>query len=312
MIEMNKRAQEMKQIIFATGNKDKMRECLKKHGVASPNYAKITSFEGFNSVCHEFQFPVILKPCDNSGSRGVCICKNVEEMKSCFEYAVQYANNGLLLVEDYMVGPEVSVEMFVDGGMIHVLQITDKLTTGAPYFVEMGHSEPSMLSNEIQNEIKATAKDAVLAVGINQGPVHAELIVTKDGPKIVELGARMGGDYITTDLVPLSTGIDMMAATMSMALKMKPDLDRTKNQGACIRFLQSQQGIIESISGFNKIVDLPGYEKHYCTAKCGDVIEEVKNSSNRIGFIIFTGETANEAIERCDAAMKMIEIKYQS
>ena len=89
---------------------------------------------------------------------------------------------------------------------MHVIQITDKLTTGAPYFVEMGHNQPSLLPKNIQQQIEKVAKMAVKALGIQNGPSHTEIKVTSEGPKIVEIGARLGGDNITTHLVPLSTG----------------------------------------------------------------------------------------------------------
>lgn len=292
-------------------NKDKMRECLKKHGVPSPAFIKVSSWDSFLQKKDEVRVPCIFKPSDNSGSRGVCICTDENDYESCFQYASQYANNGLVLVEDYMVGPEVSVELFVDSGMIHVLQITDKLTTGAPHFVEMGHSQPSLLSNKLKKKIADVAKEAVLAIGIDEGPVHAELIATADGPKIVEVGARMGGDYITSDLVHLSTGIDMMKATISKALKMKPELKRQWDKGACIRFVESKMGTIEMIEGFDQIVHLEGYQKHYCSAHIGDMIADVENSSNRIGFVIFTGDTAEEAISRCENAINLIKIRYR-
>lgn len=293
---------------LTASNKDQMRECLKKCHVPSPYFVKISSWDEFEKIQDDVKTPSIFKPCDNSGSRGVCICNDAKDYRACFDYAYQYANNGYILVEDYMVGPEVSVEMFVNDGMVHVLQITDKLTTGAPHFVEMGHSEPSMLSETCQQQIQSVAKDAVLAIGIDRGPVHAELIVTEGGPKIVEVGARMGGDYITSDLVPLSTGIDMMKATMCSALKMKPDLSRKWNRGACIRFLESNQGIIESIEGLEEITSMIGYEKHYCTVQVGDRISAIENSSNRIGFIIFTADTPQEAVKRCENALKKIHI----
>ena len=105
-----------------------------------------------------------------------------------------------------MQGPEVSVEVLMKDGKGHVLAVTDKMTTGAPYFVEIGHSEQSQLNKKTVDDIKKLAVNALLAVGVTNGPGHVEIIVTNEGPKLVELGARLGGDFITTDLVPLSTG----------------------------------------------------------------------------------------------------------
>lgn len=131
---------------------------------------------------------VIVKPADNSGSRGVDLLKNndAESLKNAFEYSKSFSRTGESVVEEYIEGSEVSVETMSIDGECHVIQITDKITTGVPYFVEMGHSQPSMLSEKIKGEIAEVAKAANKALGISNGPSHTEIKVTKDGPKIVE------------------------------------------------------------------------------------------------------------------------------
>ena len=141
--------------------------------------------------------------------------------------------------------------MVIDGEP-HVLQITDKLTTGAPHFVEMGHSQPTRQCAENQKQIRDLAIRACKAVGINIGPAHVEMILTKDGPKMVELGARMGGDCITTHLVPLSTGIDMVGATIDAACGKKPDITKKINKGSAIRYFNTTAGYLRSIEGIEE------------------------------------------------------------
>ena len=113
------------------------------------------------------------------------------------------SRNGEIIVEEYMRGPEVSVETLAVNGKVTIVQITDKITTGQPHFVELGHSQPSSLSYEIQQQIRDITVAANEAIGIKDGPSHTEIIVTEKGPKIVELGARLGGDCISSHLVPL-------------------------------------------------------------------------------------------------------------
>ena len=198
-------------------NKAFMRDALKEGGVPIPmHFAKgkqaLWRLEQVRSVGYK----CIVKPADNSGSRGVDLLKEDADLDAAYEYTVKYSRGGEIVVEEFMEGPEVSVETLAVDGEVHVIQITDKLTTGAPYFVEMGHSQPSQLKEEIQEEIKEVAIAANNTIGIKNGPSHTEIKVTKDGPKIVELGA-LGGDCITTHLVPLSTGVNTVECSIRCA-----------------------------------------------------------------------------------------------
>lgn len=212
-------------------NKAMMRETLKEKGVPIPEFFRISGKDEYLKAVDYFknkQIKCIVKPADNSGSRGVDLLSdftNNENINKAFEYSKQYSRSGEIVVEEYMEGPEVSVETLSVNGVCHVVQITDKLTTGAPYFVEMGHNEPSILKQDIQENIAQIACDAVNAIGIQNGPSHTEIKVTKDGPKVVELGARLGGDNITTHLVPLSTGVNLVECCIHVALGETPDFN---------------------------------------------------------------------------------------
>ena len=166
------------------------------------------------------------------------LIENREELERAVRYSSSNGREGSVIVEEYLQGSEVSVEVMVIDGEVHILQVTDKLTTGAPHFVEMGHSQPSRLRNEDIKAIRDLAARAVKSVGIDNGPAHVEIMLTDKGPKMIELGARMGGDCITTHLVPLSTGIDMVKATIQIALGEQPDIAPKFNKGAAIRYIK--------------------------------------------------------------------------
>ena len=169
-------------------------------------------------------YPCISKPVDNAGSRGVMLIKCREELKEAVRYSFANGRRGGVIIEEYLQGSEVSVEVMALEGDIHILQVTDKLTTGAPHFVEMGHSQPSCLGKKAVDSIKDLAVRAVKSLGIYNGPAHVEIMLTEAGPRLIELGARMGGDCITTHLVPLSTGIDMVELAIRISLGEKPDI----------------------------------------------------------------------------------------
>lgn len=172
-------------------------------------------------------------------------------VRKAYDYCKPYSKTGDVIVEEYMSGPEVSVETLSIDGTCHVLQITDKLTTGAPHYVEMGHSQPTRHSKEIAKKISETAIAANKAIGIKNGPSHTEIIITGEGPKIVEIGARLGGDCITTHLVPLSTGVDMVECNIRIAMGEKPDISCKYNRGSAIRYLSTENGVIKNIKGLD-------------------------------------------------------------
>lgn len=289
-------------------NKAEMIRAFEAAGVEHPWYHVVKTEEDEAEVLEKATYPCITKPVDNSGSRGVMLVKNREELKEAISYSADNGRGGGVIVEEYMVGPEVSVEVIVWKGVATVLQVTDKRTTGAPHFVELGHSQPSRLAAEDLEKIRDLAKRATRAVGLENGPAHVEIILTKDGPKMVEMGARMGGDCITTHLVPLSTGIDMIKATIDISLGQEPDIEPRFEKGSAIRFFDVPCGTISAIEGVEKARELPGVKEVSVSRKVGDAVAKIGSSGDRVGFVIAEGADATQAIEICDEAMGRCEI----
>lgn len=298
-------------------NKAIMREALQEKGVPIPEFFRISDRDECLKAVDYFknkQIKCIVKPADNSGSRGVDLISdftNSENINRAFEYSKQYSRSGEIVVEEYMEGPEVSVETLSLNGVCHVIQITDKLTTGIPYFVELGHNEPSMLKQGIQENIAKIACDAVKAIGIQNGPSHTEIKVTKDGPKIVELGARLGGDNITTHLVPLSTGVNLVECCIRVALGEAPDFNSKIKKASAIRYLKTGFGTISSISGIDEAMKIKGVCQVSLVYHEGERVNEIRSSVDRVGFVIAQAETPDQAVEICEQAIKKIEVKVE-
>lgn len=298
-------------------NKAIMREALKTYGVPIPEFYRVNNKDEYKKAVDHFknkQIKCIVKPADNSGSRGVDLISDFnddENIDASFEYSKQYSRSGEIIVEEYMEGPEVSVETISVSGECYVVQITDKLTTGEPYFVEMGHNEPSMLPENLQKEIAQVARNAVNAIGIKNGPSHTEIKVTKDGPKIVELGARLGGDNITSHLVPLSTGVNLVECCIRVALGEEPDISAKIKKASAIRYLNTDVGIISNITGIEDAMEIDGVHQISMVHHEGELAGEIRNSVDRVGFVIAQAETPKQAIEICEQAMKKIKVKVK-
>lgn len=292
-------------------NKAAMRETFRQHGVASPAFYKVSDEKEYWEAVSAFRGSFIVKPADNSGSRGIFLVedpKNIDAAEEAYAYSRKFSRNGDVMVEEFMKGPEVSVEILVIDSEPYVLQITDKLTSGAPHFVEIGHSQPSCLPEQTKKAIAELAKQATKAVGINFGPAHAEIIVTEEGPKMVEIGARMGGGCITTHLVPLSTGINMTRATIQIALGEKPDISQKHKKAAAIRFITPPNGKIVKISGEADALAVPGVCEVEIQCKVGQMTGKLENGSSRIGYVIAQANTPQQAINICNQALTKIKI----
>lgn len=289
-------------------DKGEMIRAFEENDVEHPWYYIALDKGAFESVKEKIAYPCIMKPTDNAGSRGVVLVHSLDELEKEYSYTVGESREGGVIIEEYMEGPEISVEVMVVDGEPHVLQVTDKITTGAPHFVEMGHTQPSRLGSENVDKISDLAKRAVKSIGINCGPAHVEIMLTKDGPKMVELGARMGGDCITTHLVPLSTGIDMVRNTLEIACGIETDIGPKFEKGSAIRYFRTETGVIKTITGVDEAKAIPGVKEVSFVKNIGDAVGSIDSSVDRVGFVIAQGESADDAEAICENALSLIKI----
>ena len=293
---------------FKATDKARMMEAFEEEGVPHPWYF-IALNGDFSSLESRLTFPCICKPTDNSASRGVVLINSKEELIKGVKYSSENGRSGDVIIEELMLGDEISVEAFAVKGVIHILQITDKLTTGSPHFVEMGHYEPSKHTGKVREKIIDVTIRAMKAIGIDNGPAHVEMMVTEQGPKLIELGARLGGDFITTDLVPLSTGIDMLGATIQLACGETVSLIPTKNSASAIRYMHSAHGRIKEIIGLEEANSTRNIVRVSMLKNIGDIAPEITNSIDRIGYAIAVSEHVSEAEKVCEEAIEKIKIE---
>lgn len=309
--EMNLSGVSRKQAVVAT-NKHLMREAFKKGNAPSPVSILAKSAEdAWNLLCNEFVTNAILKPSRNSGSRGIAKVEHgisQEDFMLLYDRALQESRDNSVLIEQFIEGPEFSVEIIVWDGNVNVLTVTDKKTTEAPHFVELGHNQPSCFPEETVALIKDAAIKGVKALGVDKCACHAEVKIMDGKAYLMEIGARMGGDFISTVLTRLSTGIDMVAAAIDCALNIKPDLTpKASPQGVCIRYFCPKPGKLVGISNIEMLDDTRVYDWEIYHS-VGDVIPEVTSSLCRSGHVIVTDETPQKAIilaEKLIADIKM-------
>ncbi len=301
-----------KETAIRATNKHLMREAFERYGAPSPkSYCTDNVEEGYKLFL-SIGGKAILKPSRNSGSRGIAEIEpglSYKEFVPLFERSKSESRDASVMIEQFVEGPEFSVEIIVWDKKVNVLQVTDKKTTEAPYFVELGHNQPSLFPEPIVEAVKRAAVMGVKALEVNNCACHAELKVQNGQAFIMEIGARLGGDFISTELTHLSTGIDMVAAAINVALGIEPNLEPiAKPQGAAIRYFTPKPGKVVSIEN-EESLNRPDVYDAEIYVKPGDDVREVKSSLDRSGHVIVTAPTAKEAIEKAENIIERVNIK---
>lgn len=301
-----------KEMAIRATNKHLMRDAFEKYGAPSPKSILTKDEEdAWQIFCGKFTSNAILKPSRNSGSRGIAkVEKGItkDAFVGLYRRALDESRDHSVLIEQFIEGPEFSVEVIVWKGEPHVLAITDKKTTEAPYFVELGHNQPSVFPEDIQQKLKDGAIAGIKALGLSNCAAHCELKVQDGEAYLMEIGARMGGDFISTELTHLSSGIDMVAATINVVLGIEPNLTPTEpKHGVCIRYFTPKPGIVNAIDNEAALHRSDVYDSEIYV-KPGDEVKEVKSSLDRSGHVIVTAETVKEAITNAELLIKEVKI----
>ena len=300
------------QAIRAT-NKHLMREAFEKGGAPSPKSILTESVEdAWNHLQNDFQTNAILKPSRNSGSRGIAKVTHAiakDEFVKLYNIALNESRDKSVLIEQFIEGPEFSIEIIVWNGNVHVLTVTDKKTTGAPHFVELGHNQPSCRTAEEVGILKAAAVAGVKALGVNNCACHAEAKLQDGKAYLMEIGARMGGDFISTILTQLSTGVDMIAAAVNCALGVEPDLEpSSEKHGVCIRYFCPKPGKLARISNTD-VLEIPNVYAKEIYVKEGDLISDLTSSLCRSGHVIVTETNVSRAIQLAENIINNVKFE---
>lgn len=265
-----------------TTNKYKMRQCFLENDVPSPKFALVDDKKQYQIT--GFKFPLIVKPTDRSGSRGVEKVLDPVQLEEAIQRAQSESFEHKAVIEEFVTGREISVESISNEGKHTILQITDKVTTGAPYFVELEHHQPSSLPTEIQEKVREIVLHALDALHIQYGASHSELKITEDGDiKVIEIGARMGGDFIGSNLVQLSTGYDFLKGVIEVALGDFHEPVITEHRHSGVYFLSKEterlRPIIENWHRHPEIVEAEITDNELRHIEC---------SGDRSGYLIYT------------------------
>lgn len=275
-----------------TSTKYAQREAFKKNGICVPKYYLLKDKRDLLGI--DITFPVILKPIDSGGSQGVIKVDNCDQLENAYNYAVKHSRTSSVIVEEFIDGREFSVEHISYEGKHYLLQITDKVTSGAPHFIEMQHHQPANIDTLLYRKIEDLVSRALDALQIENSASHTELkLNTKGELYIIEIGARMGGDFIASDLVYLSTGYDFVRGVieLSMGNFIKPELCQSKYSGVYFysRLAPYVREYIENSMLYPEIKECQVTD---------EILPEVCSNADRGGYLIYQSEAGKWEINR--------------
>ena len=264
-------------------NKHKMRQAFEAGGDPSPRSVLIGPGTDL-SVLEGMRYPLIVKPTDRSGSRGITEVQRPAGLQAAIVRAREQSFEKMALVEEFATGQEYSVECISYQGTHHLLQITLKYTTGAPMYIETGHMEPAPLTEAMRRKVQAVVFHALDTLEIRNGASHSELKIDSHGNiRLIEIGGRMGGDCIGSHLVPYTTGWDFVGMVVQIALGQAPDMTRAEHHPACgVRFVFGPRDLelreaLRAAPGITMLEESP----------IDPMDHMVTDSSTRFGYYIF-------------------------
>ena len=288
-------------------NKYLVRKCLFENKVDDTEQAyEINEFSDLDELSKKITYPVMVKPCDGSGSRGASRVNGPKELKAACEYAMAGSISHRAEIESFIKGHEYGVENFVVNGHPYVLGVMKKWMTEAPNYAELGHALPSLLPETLEQKIKDCAQKALNALKVNFGPVNMDVLVTDEGHvHIIDIGARMGGNLIGSHIIPIGTGIDYMANIIRASVGDPVDMTQHEKSPVATKLLALTPGEIKSLPDFNEI------ERKYDVIiehhlAVGNKITPYRTNLDGCGYIVVKDADVNQAETRAANVLNFI------
>lgn len=298
-------------------DKHLMRKALAAHGVPSAASVLVSSLAEAGTAAARIGYPVVLKPRQMASSMGVIRVDSAAGLTAAWPVAAgaahpRFAGSSGVLVEEFLDGDEFSAESVVTGGEVQTVAITRKQVGFAPFFEELGHIVSAREPVPGHGAALELVRAAHRALGVQMGVTHAEFKLTSRGPRMVELGARLGGDLIPY-LVRLATGVDLSLAAADAATGQRPDLTPKRRAAAAIRFLYPAHDVtVRQIKVDPQVSELAWADKAVLTAQPGDICRVPPGGySHRLGFLIVTGADLAETQSRLDELQALVQLDLE-
>ena len=299
-----------KKIVSFATNKDLMRERLASSGVAVPAWIVVKQL--ISELPNKLSFPVVVKPVDNMGSRGVQRVEVKSQLKNAVAIAFQNSKCGRVIIENFITGPEFSIDALVRNGVIDIYGVADRHIRFPPYFIEMGHTIPTkFIGNELQNVLQVF-KDAVKAIGITNGAAKGDLKLSPNGPVVGEIAARLSGGYMSGWTYPLSSRVDLTRKALQIAMGKDPGFTASSvNRVVAERAFISIPGIVASVEGIARVSKIKEVDQVFLKVEPGSIVQFPTSNVEKSGNIIASSIERKKAIQAAEMAVQRILIRLR-
>ena len=290
-------------------NKADVRKCLFDANADDTGYSyEIHNIEEAEEIKHRVNYPVMVKPCDGSGSRGASRVDSCNDFVNACAFAMEGSITHRAVAEPFIDGKEYGVESFVNNGEIHILAIMQKEMTNPPYYAELGHAIPSGLSEELEEKIKKCVTKALIALNINHGSVNMDILITDNGSvHIIDIGARMGGNLIGSHIIPTGTGIDYMGNMIKAAVGDTTNFTPVSlPKAVATKLLALTPGVVKELPNFEQLSkDENIIIEHHLNI--GDTINEYHTNLDGCGYVVATDGIVINAIQKAQIVKDIID-----
>jgi len=287
-----------------------MRRSFEIHQIPSPPFVEIKPSDSIAEKIRYVPSPWVVKPVDNMGARGVQRVDEFEELQGALEFARKHSRAKRVLVENLIEGPEFSLDALVENGKLIPCGIADRHIYYPPHFIEMGHTIPSRLPARKQNALWDIFGKGIRVLGLSHGGAKGDIKLSSEGPVVCEIAARLSGGFMSGYTYPYSSGIHPIRSAIRLALGMQADIPEPSSKLICAeRALVSINGTISGIEGMEEAIRLPGIKEIFFRVKKGDKVGFPRNNVEKVGNVIATGESYDQANERSLSALRTIRIK---
>jgi biotin carboxylase len=292
-------------------DKERMRRRFKEASVPSPDFVALTEIPASPSGL-PFPFPVVVKPVDNMGSRGCRRVNRPEALGSAVEDALRFSRSGRAIVEEFMEGPEFSLDAVVYRGQITLCGIADRHIFFPPFFIEMGHTMPTQLELGAQKRIIDVFFQAIRALGITHGAAKGDIKLTPQGPMVGEIAARLSGGYMSGWTYPYASGVEPVRAAIAVALGDKPEgLEPLRRWTSAERAFISIPGTVKTILGLGAVKKLPRIKDLFVRVAPGSTVQFPVNNVSKCGNIISAAPDRPTAVQTAEDAVRSIFIRLE-
>ncbi len=317
LILMAKLANEMGYIfptqiaVECSRNKFQMKKKFIEHGVPCANGYLTNSID--DALGKEISFPAIIKPADAFSSRGVFKVDNRSQIAELYDESAMWSSDNSVILEEFMEGTEYNIEMIIWKGNVSIVQCTSKLITPYPRTVELAQIQPAILTEEQLEEIQRLMEKTVKSLGLDNCGGCCEIMYTNEGPKVIEMAARLGGDFVSSYLPEYSCGVNMDKALVEVSIGNDPLVTPTKDHNCLVKYLELPVG--KEVKCLPRISDITyeGLILTYFYIKEGDRVSDITHSATRSGFIIVQADSYEEMMRRMqlyeNEIISMIEFK---